>query len=379
MKVILTPDSFKGSLSSIEAANAMEAGIRRVLPSAEIISIPISDGGEGTVETLSHIKNSRIIQRKVKGPLGNWVNAKYLMTQENSAVIELAEAAGLTLLKSEERNPMEASTFGVGELIKDALDNGTKSIVLALGGSATNDGGAGIAAALGIRILDGAGQEVTPNATGLSKAVRIDISRMDKRLLEIPIEIACDVQNPLCGVLGASRVYGLQKGATSQMALLLDDILEKYSSLVAEACGKNISKIPGAGAAGGAAVPLLAFAGAILRSGIDMILSLTNFDLLLNGADYVFTGEGKLDKQTVYGKAVGGVASRAAAQNVPVLAFCGTLQKGYEELLSNGLTAAFSIVPAPMSLEDCVMKAGELLADTVEQVFRTINSKKVLP
>lgn len=329
MKIVIAPDSFKGSLSSEEAAEAMRAAVQEVMPHAQSVILPISDGGEGAVQVLSTALPGRMQKKCVTGPYGQPVEASYFLSDSGLGIIELAEAAGLTLSAPEERRPICATTLGVGELMLDALNHGATSLCLTLGGSATNDGGAGIARALGVLLLDEAGREVAPNCAGLASLHRIDASHLSPLLKNTPILIACDVQNPLCGPKGASHIYGPQKGADAGMIVEMDEILSRYEKLLSAASGKeNLGLLPGSGAAGGAALPLLAFLNARLVSGIDLVLDTLRFEEKAKDAALVLTGEGKIDGQTKYGKAIAGVISRAQALGVPVAAFGGIIAVG---------------------------------------------------
>lgn len=371
MKYILAPDSFKGSLTAKQAAAAMRAGILEVDQAAEVIALPIADGGEGTIEVLSSVMPGEMVSLNVPGPYGESVNAKYFLSEEHVAYIELAEASGLTLVEENERNPMVASTYGTGLLIKDALLRGVKALYLTLGGSATNDGGAGIAKALGIQYLNQAGEEVAPTPMGLKEISKIDIAKQIAELQQVKIHIVCDVNNPLIGKNGASYVYGPQKGATPKMIEELDEILASYGALLEQETGKDLIEIPGAGAAGGAAMPLLAFADADMLSGIDMVLTAVGFDAALLGADYVFTGEGKIDAQTAYGKAISGIHNRAQKHDVPVLVFTGKL--ALEEKKGEGI-AYYEIGKPNASLEENMKNAYENLKEKVKAVLEGENA-----
>ena len=324
MKFMLAPDSFKGSLSAEQAVQAMAEGIRDVMPKAQMICMPIADGGEGTLEALERVLGGRRKYIQVPGPYGKKVEAYYLYTRQ-MAVIELAKASGLTLTTKQERNPMQASTYGTGLLIRDAIEEGAKQICLTLGGSATNDGGVGIAAALGMRLLDEAGREIEPTCAGLEHLKQIDDREMRSLLKQCSFMIACDVKNPLCGSNGASAVYGPQKGADTAMVWKMDEILRHYGKILEETSGKAITSLEGSGAAGGAALPLLAFADAKLCSGIDLVLDAFAFDQQLETVDWVFSGEGKIDAQTSFGKAIAGIAKRAEKKEIPITVFAGRL------------------------------------------------------
>ena len=328
MKFVLSPDSFKGSLTAEQAAAAMEEGIRAVYPQAEICILPIADGGEGTMQVLYDTLGGVLHTMCVPGPYGQEIQAAYLM-QGNTAIIELAKASGLTL--SEQRVPINASTYGTGLLLRDALLHGATHVCLTLGGSATNDGGAGIAKALGIRLLDRSGEEVEPTCAGLQKVVSVDIQNVLPQAITCQWSIACDVKNPLCGATGASAVYGPQKGADAAMVTQMDTILSDYGALLERKSGRSLRNLEGSGAAGGAALPLLAFMQAQLCSGIDMVLDAVGFDRALECADWVFTGEGRIDIQTRFGKAIAGIVQRAKAKNVAVGVFAGALGITKEE------------------------------------------------
>ena len=328
MKIIIAPDSFKGSLSGKEAAEAMLQAIRAVVPDATCIVLPISDGGEGAAHVLASALPGKFYQKQVCGPYEKPVQASYYLTESRLGIVELAEAAGLTLTTPGERNPLYATTFGVGELLLDAIANGATQLCLTLGGSATNDGGAGIAKALGIRLLNRDGKEVAPHCAGLEELAHIDAAGMRPEFREIPILIACDVKNPLCGPEGASHIYGPQKGADAHMVGQMDAILAHYETLLSDASGnQSLGALAGSGAAGGAALPLLAFCNAKIVSGIDLVLDTLEFERHLQDANLVLTGEGKIDGQTKYGKAIEGIIARAQNKNVPVWAFAGILEK----------------------------------------------------
>ncbi len=374
MKIIISPVSFKGSLSAFEAASAMKEGIFLVDKAIKVEEMPIADGGEGTVDVIAGRQKGNFVRHVVPGPDGQPVDAKYFLSETGTAYIELAQASGLTLLKRKKRIPILASTYGTGVLIKDALDHGAHKICLTLGGSATNDGGAGIAKALGIRIVDNAGEEVVPNCLGLSCACNIDLSHMDKRLSAVDFEIACDVQNPLCGEWGASFVYGPQKGANETLVKQMDSILYRYGRLLADITGKEIVLLPGSGAAGGAALPLLAFANARLSSGIDMVLDAVKIDESLKDASLVLTGEGKIDRQTNFGKAIHGLHKRTAPRGIPLLAFGGHIEEG----ISMPGLYLYGINPPGEKTEISMEHAHENLRRTVaDRLSAFLREKKV--
>ncbi len=371
MKIIIAPDSFKGSLSALEAADAVETGIRRVYSDIDIIKIPMADGGEGTVQSLVDATGGRIISVKALDPLCREVDSFYgILGDGKTAVIEMAAASGLTLLKEEERNPLITTTFGTGQLIKHALDMGCRSIIMGIGGSATNDGGAGMAAALGVKLLDGEGRDIGFGGGALKELVKIDRTGMDQRLAECVITAACDVSNPLTGKNGASYVFGPQKGANNDMVRLLDDNLEKYGIILEKAYGMPLRNVPGAGAAGGMGAGLLAFLNADLKKGIDIVIEATGLEEKLKSADLVITGEGMMDKQTVFGKTPYGVAQLAAKYKVPVIAIAGGIGDGAEVLYDNGINSIFSIVDKPMTLREAIDNSRILLQNTAERIMR---------
>lgn len=373
MKIIIAPDSFKGSLSGQEAAEAMRQAIRAVFPEAECVVLPISDGGEGAARVLASALPGKFCQKRVCGPYEKRVLASYYLAKSGMGIVELAEAAGLTLTSQKERRPLYSTTFGVGELLIDAVSNGAAQLCLTLGGSATNDGGAGIAKALGIRLLNGEGREVAPNCAGLAELAQIDPDQMRPEFRKIPILIACDVTNPLCGPEGASHIYGPQKGADAHMAEQMDAILARYETLLSDASGKqSLGALAGSGAAGGAALPLLAFCNAKLVSGIDLVLDTLEFERHLQGADLVLTGEGKIDSQTKYGKAIEGIISRAQKKHVPVLAFAGILEK---ELEASGRDVRYvEINPPGQSREESMRSAFENLQASCQKALKEVGA-----
>lgn len=372
LHILLAPDSFKGSLSSLQAAKCMEKGIRKVFSSAIIQTVPIADGGEGTVEALVSASKGIYKTNTVTGPLGRPVKAVWGRLPDGTAVIESAAASGLPLVKPEERNPLAATTYGTGELIRAALDEGCRRIVLGIGGSATTDGGAGMAQALGVSLRDAQGREIGFGGGTLSSAVALDAAGLDPRLRETEIVAACDVRNPLVGKNGAAAVYGPQKGATAEQVELLDRGLRHLAQLTERTLGAAYGGRPGAGAGGGLGFGLMAFCGARMRPGIDLVLDTAGFDRMLDSSDLVLTGEGNLDAQSAYGKAVAGVAARAGRRGIPVLAVAGGLGEDLEPLYNLGLSAAVSIVPRAMPLEQALGRAAPLLAGAVERAMRLI-------
>lgn len=373
---VLAPDSFKGSMAARQVCQAMERGIKKVLPNASCISIPMADGGEGTVQSLVDATGGTIYEQKVTGPLGTPVLAKYgLLGDGETAVIEMASASGLLHVSDEKRNPFITTTYGTGELLKTCLDKGIKKIILGIGGSATNDGGAGFAQALGVKFLNSVGEELPFGGAALKDLFTIDISSLDKRLQNIKIEVACDVNNPLCGEGGASYVFGPQKGATAEMVNILDDALIHYSEVIRMQLGKDIKDVPGSGAAGGLGAGLLTFTNACLEKGVDIIVNYTGLCEAIRKADIVFTGEGSMDLQTRYGKAPYGVAQIAKVENKRVIAIVGSIDEDMNSLNNLGFDAIFSIVPGIMSVEEAMNRGEEHVERTIENVVKLLKMR----
>lgn len=373
---VIAPDSFKGSMSAMEVCDAIEKGIKKVLPEAECIKVPMADGGEGTVQSLVDATKGTICRAEVSDPLGRKIIAEYGISGDGeTAFIEMASASGLYLLTEGERNPLITTTYGTGELVKSALDRGVKKIILGIGGSATNDGGAGFAQALGVKFLDEKGDSLPPGGAALANLHDIDISGMDIRLKSktIEIEAACDVTNPLCGEKGASVVFGPQKGATSAMIKTLDKALFHYSNIIENRFCCSIRDVSGSGAAGGLGAGLLAFTDAHLKSGVDIVIDYTGLREVIKRADYVITGEGKIDKQTLYGKTPFGVARIARQEKKKVIAIAGSVGKGIDELYVKGFDAIFSILPSPMTLDEAMKTGKENIEYTVENITRLLN------
>ena len=371
MKIIIAPDKFKESLTAAEAAKAIARGIRRILPGAQLKIFPLSDGGEGLVETLAEAAEGTIFSTTVNDPLGGKVEARWaLINNGQSAVVEMAEASGLSLLPPESRNPGVTSTYGTGELIIAALDKGCSEIIIGIGGSATNDGGAGMACALGAKLLDKDGRPLDPGGLELLKLDRIDISNLDPRIKDVSCKVASDVDNPLTGQHGASFVYGPQKGAKMDMVKELDRSLSHYASILKKDLGTDVEQIPGAGAAGGLGAGLIVFMGAELHSGIDLVLDTLKVEQEMDKACLIITGEGRLDKQSLRGKVPMGIAKRAKNYGVPVIVLAGSVEVDNEELYKAGITAAFSITDGPMKLEEAVSRGAELLENKAEALIR---------
>lgn len=376
MKFVIAPDSFKGSLTALEVADSIEKGIRKVFNDSVIEKIAMADGGEGTVQSLVDSTEGKIIHVVVKGPRLKQVNAFYgILGDGKTAVIEMAAASGLPLIPAEERNPMITTTFGTGELINDALDKGCRNIIIGLGGSATNDGGAGMLKALGVKFLDAKGSDIGPGGGGLGKLCTIDISGMDPRIKDCTITAACDVHNPLCGPDGASYVFGPQKGADEMMVKALDKNLANYADIIKENLHTDIMNIPGAGAAGGVGAGLMAFFNAKIESGIDIVIAITKLDEKIKNANLVFTGEGMIDFQTAFGKTPYGVAKIAQKYGIPVIAVAGGIGKGAETLYEKGFNSIFSIVDKPMSLKTAMTDGKILIENTIERILRVYKIK----
>ncbi|WP_264805185.1 glycerate kinase [Cytobacillus sp. NCCP-133] len=369
MKIVIAPDSFKESLSALEAANAIEKGFKSIFPSAEYRKMPMADGGEGTVQSLVEATNGTIEERTVTGPLGEPVQAFFgLMGDGQTAVIEMAAASGLHLVPAEKRNPMITSTRGTGDLIAAALDLGVEHLIIGLGGSATNDGGAGMVQALGGKLLDEKGKDIGPGGGSLSQLASVDLSGLDPRLKNVHIEVACDVDNPLTGPRGASAIFGPQKGASPEMVKILDQNLAHFADVAEAAIGKPYRNIEGAGAAGGIGGSLLAFLNADLKRGIDIVLSAVDFETEVKDADLVITGEGQIDSQTIYGKTPIGVAKAAKKYGVSVIGLAGSLSDDCHVVHEHGIDALFSIVPGTITLPQAIEQAAIYMERTARNI-----------
>jgi glycerate kinase len=373
LKIVAAPNAFKESLSAPDAAMSIAAGVHRVLPDAEVIQVPVADGGDGTVEALVAATGGEIIRQQVTGPLGEPVNAYFgLLGDKQTAVVEMAVASGLHLVPEEKRNPMKTTTYGTGELIAAALDQGADHIIVGIGGSATVDGGAGMAQALGCSLLDAEGGDIPRGGEGLARLARIDLGGRHPAVSQVTVVVACDVDNPLTGPKGAPAVYGPQKGATPEMVRRLDEDLANYARVIARDLDIEVNTVPGAGAAGGLGAGLMAFLGARLKSGVDIVIEASRLEEKLAGTHLVITGEGKLDSQTAFGKAPIGVARLAKEHGIPVVALAGTLAEDAFTLVSHGIDAVFSIVPGPVSLEEAMSRADEFTSRTTEQITRLL-------
>ena len=371
MKVVIAPQSFKGSISALDAARAMEQGVKRVFPDTETVLAPVADGGDGTLETLVEATAGDIRSATVTGPIGEPVEAEWgALGDGETAMIEMARTSGLALLSLDERDPLRATTYGLGEIIREALDAGFRSFIVGIGGSATNDGGAGMAQALGVRLLDESGNDLPSGGAALAGLRKIDASGLDARAAASQFSVACDVSNPLTGPEGASAVYGPQKGATPELVEQLDGALGNFAEVVERDIGRSIDDVPGSGAAGGLGGGMMAFLDGSLRAGVDIVLDQVGLNEQLEGADLVITGEGQLDFQTVYHKAPIGVAWRAKERGIPVIAISGSLGQGFEDVHPEGIDAVASIVCAPMSLDEASTRSGELISDATAEAMR---------
>lgn len=373
--IIVASDSFKGSLSSLEVGRSVCEGIHSLYPEDRVLIVPVADGGEGTVDAILTSREGKRISRVVKGPLGQEVEASYgLIDNGKTAVIEMAEASGITLIDKEALDVMQASTYGTGELIKDAIEKGVGKLYIGLGGSATNDGGIGLAAALGIRFLDETGRFLEPIPANLSKILSIDTRQKMKIPANLDIILLVDVDNPLCGERGASFVYGPQKGGKSEELVALDQALNRYADLVSELTGRHEKETPGAGAAGGLGFALMTFFKAKAQRGITTILDLIGIEEKLASADLVITGEGHMDSQSVNGKTPIGVAQLAKKYQVPTVAIVGGASTHLEVLYDAGISGVFDIINQPMSLEEAVTDAPTLITNTSKNIISFYHS-----
>ena len=371
-KILVAPDSFKGTLSSAEVCDLVDKGIRSVYPGAHVVKLPVADGGEGTVDAVVQAVGGTKRPLTVKDPYSRDIRAFYAVLPDGrTAVVEMAAASGLPLV-GDRRDPSATTSFGTGQLIRAALREGCREIILGLGGSATNDGGVGIAAALGYRFLDRQGREIPPTGGGLASLECIDASQKESLLESCRLRLACDVDNPLCGPQGASLVFGPQKGASPEMASQLDRNLCRLAEIIARDLGKEVLDLPGGGAAGGAGAGLVAFAGATLEPGAKLVLDLVGFNHALQGADLVITGEGRMDAQTLRGKAPLEVIKRAARQGVPVIALVGNIGEGISAVYDIGLTAVFSINRRAVPLQEARRTSREDLIATAQSLTRVL-------
>ncbi len=376
LKIIIAPNALKGSLSAIDAANAIESGITRALPNVDTCKLPIADGGDGLSAVLANSLNASRIKCTANNPIGKPIEVEYLYCKERQlAIIEMASAAGLALLSPTEYDPLHANTYGVGQMILSALDQGAKHIVLGIGGSASNDGGTGLANALGFQFLDKDDQQLAPGGMNLSNTVRIDPKNIDPRLYDMKFQIACDVDNPLLGSRGAAKVYGPQKGATEDQIEILENGFNKFADVLNKHCGKDIHDCEGAGAAGGLGAAMMALFDAQLSSGADLVLDIIEFEKHAAGADLVITSEGKLDEQTQYGKAPFVLAKRATKLEIPCAVIAGQVEGEQENYLAMGFSAVFSLCSSLIDSQKAIENAASLLADTTENIILAFNMR----
>lgn len=373
-KYVVAPDSFKESMTAKEVCNAMENGIKKADSAAEVIKVPMADGGEGTVDSLVDATHGQRVIVEVTGPLENKISAYYgILGNGTTAVIEMAKASGLEIVEKKKRNPMITTTFGTGELIRDALDHNVKEIIIGLGGSSTNDGGSGMAQALGAKLLDQNNHQISFGGGNLDKLDKIDISNLDSRLQDVKIILASDVTNPLIGKDGASRVFGPQKGATPEMVEKLENNLQHYAKIVKRDLNKEVALVSGAGAAGGLGAGLMAFTTCEMRRGVDLAIEVTKLEEKIRDANYVFTGEGGTDFQTKFGKTPYGVAKLGKKYHKPVISLAGYLGEGIDSLYSEGFTAIFGIIPGACDLSTALKNGPSNVARTTENIVRLLN------
>lgn len=370
MRIVVAPDSFKESLSASGVASAIAEGIHAVMPQAQVLCVPMADGGEGSLDAVIASTQGQRCTARVKNANGQECDASWALLDNQVAFIEMAEAAGLQQIPRDQRNPLTSTSYGVGQLIAAALDAGAEKIVLGLGGSATNDAGAGLFQALGGRLLDAQGNDLPLGGAALITLHSIDINGLDRRLLNVEFELAVDVDNPLCGERGASAIFGPQKGASPAMVQQLDTALAHFAQVCQQQFNKNEQHLPGMGAAGGLGFVVKTFFNASFRPGVELIAELSGLSESLNGADLVFTGEGRMDSQTLLGKTPAGVARHAKERGIPVIALAGSLGEGYQALYDGGISAAFSLVPGPLSLDDACADAARFLRERAADCMR---------
>jgi glycerate kinase len=378
LTIAVAPDSFKGVMTATEAASRIERGLKRAMESVRVRKIPMADGGEGTVSAIVNATGGRLVRRVVRDPLGRNVRSTFGLSGDGSrAIIEMSSASGLALLKSSERNPLKTSTCGTGDLMRAALDLKVKRLLIGIGGSATNDGGMGMARALGFKFLDRLGRELREGGGALIELDRIDPTGVDSRLARVGVEVACDVDNPLTGSRGAAHVYGPQKGASPATVQRLDEGLRRLAKIVRRDVGIDVSRVPGAGAAGGLGAGLMAFAGAMLRPGVDIVIDAVDLRRQLFGCSFVITGEGKMDGQTLHGKTPAGVAGVAKSMDIPVVAICGSIGQGIEKVHDIGITAVFTTSTDAVAEKDLPRIAPRQLTATAEQVGRLMATHRL--
>lgn len=374
MKFLFASDSFKGTLSSEKIMELLDASAKQVFPDCETVGVPIADGGEGTVDAVIDVTKGDIRHVKVHGPLMEETTASYGVFQRDCAIIEMAAASGLPMVPVEKRNPLHTTTYGTGELIKDALDAGYRKLSIAIGGSATNDGGMGAMRALGVRFLDQDGQELEGCGRDLIRVADIDIGGLHPGVADAEITVMCDVNNPLTGPDGASYTFGKQKGGTPQILDELEHGMQQYRKVIEEKLGMDVDNIPGAGAAGGLGAALCVFLHANLKSGIETVLDLIGFDNLLEGIDLVVTGEGRIDWQSAFGKVPSGVGARCKAKGIPAVAVVGGMGDGAEKIYEFGIDSMISTINGAMEIEEALERAEELYTGAADRMFRMIKA-----
>jgi glycerate kinase len=373
MKIVIAPDSFKESLTAMAVANEIEAGFREIFPDAEYCKLPVADGGEGTVQAMIDASGGKLVSLEVTGPLGEPVSAFYgLMGDGHTAVIEMAAASGLELVAPAQRNPLRTTSYGTGQLILHALNSGARRFVLGVGGSATNDGGAGMLQALGGKLFDATGADLAAGGGALNMLDRIDFSGLDVRIKDSVFEVACDVSNPLVGPQGASAIFGPQKGATPEMVARLDDNLRHYAAIIARDVGADVAEVPGAGAGGGIGAAMMAFLGGRLRPGSEIVTAAVGLDAAVADADLVITGEGRIDGQTIHGKTPVGVARVAQRHGKPVIAIAGSLAAGAAVVHAHGIDAVFAAVSRPCTVEEALAAAAVNVRSAARNIAATL-------
>lgn len=377
MKIVIAPDSFKGSISARDLCASIRNGVLNVNPDAEVIELPLADGGEGTLENMVYSTDGKVCELEVRDPLERPIRASYgVLGDGRTVIIEMAQASGLPLLKEHERNPLIATSFGTGELIRHALDSGYRRFIIGLGGSATNDGGTGMLTALGAKFLNQNGALLPSGGAALEELASIDVSGMDPRLKESSFTIASDVTNPLCGPDGASAIFGPQKGATPDMVQRLDMALNRFGEIILNVKGVDMRQVPGSGAAGGMGAALMAFLQAECKPGIEIVTEAIDFEKHIQNADLIITGEGKLDHQTLSGKVIAGVCRKAKPYGIPTIALCGEMELASDQMDQIGLKAGFSIVPKPCHLDEAMENAAVWAQERVEQIMRLLQINK---
>jgi glycerate kinase len=371
MKIVIAPDSFKESLTAQQVAEAISRGIKKALPQSDTLLVPMADGGEGTLQCLLDATGGQKVTVQAMNPIGERISSSYgILGDQATAVIEMAKISGLELISATQRNPLRTTTYGLGQMIRSALDNGCRKFIVGLGGSATNDAGAGMLQALGVDLLDERNQPISYGGGELQNVRYIGTERLDPRLEECTFLVACDVDNPLVGANGASCIFGPQKGATPEMIRHLDESLSHFADQIQGFNGVSLHGVPGAGAAGGLAAAFIGFLPSTLKPGVDIVIEMTELEQKLAGAELVITGEGKIDSQTAHGKTPVGVSRLAQKLGIPTIALTGTVGEGIEALKEHGILAMLSIINRPMDLESALREAPELLEQTAEQVMK---------